>query len=268
MFMMKSRPAFACWLFVPLILGCSMLARRGVDGQESLRPKIMLQNSDRIVTFGDSVTRLAFCPAAPNCNFTGDGWATMLKRDLEAQGLTQEIISAGVGGDTTVDLLARVQRDVLDKKPTVVTLMVGLNDTWRYARDEALNPDKKGSITPPQYETNLRELVAAVKESGARLILCTPSLMGEDPRKFDDPKDGMNARLNAYSESVRRIAAEENVQLLDVRRAFTEKEREINTQQAHSGVLTINDGVHLNEKGQRFMADLMLGALQGEAAAQ
>lgn len=248
------------------LVGCvvfvTIAGAKDAHEHQATGPKPMLTNSDRIITFGDSVTRLAYCPEAANCNFKGDGWATMIKRDLAAQGLTPEIISAGIGGDTTVDLLARVDYDVIQKKPTVVTLMIGLNDTWRYARDESLNPGQKGNVTPTEYEVNLRRIVSRIKPSGARVILCTPSLMGEDPRKFNDPKDAMNACLNAYSEIVRRIAAEEQLQLLDVRRAFTAKEREINTQLESSGVLTIADGVHLNENGQRFMADLMLQALQ------
>lgn len=262
--MTKSRSAPLCWLLAPLVLGYGAICSHRADGQGKPESIAMIKSSDRILTFGDSVTRLAYCPEAANCNFKGDGWAIMLKRDLKEQGLTPEIISAGIGGDTTVDLLSRLEHDVLERKPTIVTLMVGLNDTWRYAREESLNPERKGSVTPPEYEANLRELVSKLKPSGARLILCTPSLMGEDPRRFDDPKDGMNARLNAYSETVRRVAAEEQLQLLDVRQAFTDKEREINTEQANSGVFTIGDGVHLNEKGQRLMADLMLRALLAE----
>ncbi len=100
------------------LLLCVAIGTGELRQGEAAESKAMIQSTDRVITFGDSVTRLAYCPDAANCNFKGDGWATMLKRDLAAQGLTPEIISAGIGGDTTVDLLSRVQRDVLEKKPT------------------------------------------------------------------------------------------------------------------------------------------------------
>ncbi|HEX2522150.1 MAG TPA: GDSL-type esterase/lipase family protein [Terriglobia bacterium] len=41
-----------------------------------------------------------------------------------------EIVNAGIGGHKAPDMAARLQKDVIDKKPTIVTVSCGVNDVW------------------------------------------------------------------------------------------------------------------------------------------
>ena len=252
-------------ILCPSLILIAHLCAAGTGAETPPAAPRALTPADRIVFFGDSITRLAFCPDVPNANVPL-GWATMLRADLDATlGGAPELINAGVGGDTVIDLAARVDADVVAQRPTVVTIMVGLNDTWRYARDPARNPENHSYVRPPAYRATLTAILAKVRGTGARVILCTPTLLGEAPSAFDDPKNVLNVRLNRYSDIARQLAVEQGVELLDLRAALIEHERATNVEGKPNGLLTLPDGVHLNPAGQRFIADRMLAQLMRHA---
>ena len=74
-----------------------------------------------------------------------------------------EVINAGVGGNSSANLLPRVHEDVIAKHPDLVILMVGTND--------ALNSQK---LTAPEvFVANLEKLVTEMTGSGSEVILMT-----------------------------------------------------------------------------------------------
>ncbi len=94
------------------------------------------------------------------------GWiAVFLWVLLAGWGKAEEltVINAGVGGNSTHNLLQRVDKDVLAHKPDVVVMMVGTND--------ALN--SRNSVPLEEYRKNLRDLVEKFKNSGAKVLLLT-----------------------------------------------------------------------------------------------
>ena len=85
------------------------------------------------------------------------------------------------------------------------------------------------------------------------MVLCTPSVIGEK-------KDGMNevdADLTKYAAGVRELAAKNNLPLCDLRKAFTVYEEKNNPENNEKGILT-TDKVHLNDAGNRLVAEMML----------
>jgi len=90
-------------------------------------------------------------------------------------------------------------------------------------------PATKSRVSKDQYEANLRSLIKQLKQKEVAVILMTPNalrwiprikeLYGKPPYDADDP-DGFNLFLKAYAETVRQIAKEEHVPLVDVYAAF------------------------------------------------
>ena len=101
------------WSACALILGCSTLAG-----------EVVIKNGDSIAFLGDSITQLGDVQK-PN------GYVNLVIEGLKAAGVTARPIPAGIGGNTTVDLLARLDRDVIAKKPVWMTLNCGINDSHR-----------------------------------------------------------------------------------------------------------------------------------------
>jgi lysophospholipase L1-like esterase len=209
--------------------------------------ELALKQGDRIVFLGDSITA---------GGVREKGYVTLVSQAIAGHhaDLGIEVIGAGISGNKVPDCQKRLQRDVLDKKPTVVLIYIGINDVWHWIRNAG---------TPKEdFETGLADLIQRSREAGARVILCTPSVIGE---KTDgsNPSDQM---LDEYSALSRKVAEQTGIQLLDLRARFLAYLKAHNQANQEKGVLT-TDGVHLNDAGNRFVADCVLQSLGVATAA-
>lgn len=208
----------------------------------------LLKPGDKVVFFGDSITKGGVRP---------DGYITLTSQAIETAypGQNIKLMGAGIGGNKVPDLLKRLKRDVLRKKPDVVVIYIGINDVWWWTHPKVVANGGKGT-TPEDFEAGLKSIIQQVNDAGARVILCTPSVIGE---KYDgsNPSDKL---LDEFAAISRSVAEDTGSQLLDIRRAFVAYLKEHNPENLEKGILT-KDTVHMNEQGNRFLADLMLEAL-------
>ena len=95
------------------------------------------------------------------------------------------------------------------------------------------------------------EIIEKCKKAEARVVLCTPSVIGEK-------KEGSNkldSKLDEYADISRKVARETGTRLCDLRKAFIAHLKANNPDNKERGILT-SDRVHLNAAGNRFVADL------------
>jgi isoamyl acetate esterase len=138
----------------------------------------------------------------------------------------------------------------LARKPTVVVIYIGINDVWHGEKDPARGTPKD------KFEAGLKDVIGRITDAGARVVLCTPSVIGE---KID--KSNLNdTRLDAYADVSRSVAREKKLAFCDLRAAFLVYLKEHNPDNKAKGVLT-SDGVHLNGAGNQFVAETMLKTL-------
>ena len=107
-----------------------------------------------------------------------------------------------------------------------------------------------------KYEKFYIAMIKKFQAKNIKVAVCTPTVIGEK-------KDNANPQdkdLNAYSEVIRKLAAAYNCTLVDLRAAFAQYEKENNTGDSETGILT-TDRVHLNEKGNQLVADEMIKGL-------
>ena len=202
----------------------------------------------RVVFFGDSIAGAAVTP---------QGFITFDDSLLNSGASPgYELIGAGVSGNKVYDLYLRMEDDVLSKSPDVVVIWVGVNDVWhKSTRGTGTDADK--------FERFYLAMLAKFHAAHIRTILCTPATIGE---KYDctNPQDG---DLNQYSDIIRRIAKEQQLTLVDLRKEFLAYEQEHNKNNQEKEILTA-DGVHLNEAGNRFVAGLMANAIRSQPPAR
>lgn len=200
-----------------------------------------LKQGERVVFLGDSITQAGAGPG---------GYVTLVREALEKvhKDLGVEVIGAGISGNKVPDLEKRLERDVLSKKPTLVVIYIGINDVWHSQSGKGTGKDA--------YEKGLVNLINQIQKSGARVILCTASVIGEKT----DGSNPLDKMLDEYCEISRSVAAKEKVQLLDLRKAFLAHLKEHNQANMDKGILT-GDTVHLNAAGNKFVAEQMLAAL-------
>lgn len=159
-----------------------------------------------------------------------------------------KIIYAGISGHRVPDLQKRLDRDVLSKKPTLVFIYIGINDVWH-----SLN----GRGTPKdQYEAGLHDLIQRIRGAGAKVVLATPSVIGEKLAGSNK----LDKMLDEYAEISRKVSKETGVTLCDLHQQFADYLKKNNPDDKDRGILT-TDGVHLNPAGNRFVADAAAASL-------
>ena len=161
-----------------------------------------------------------------------------------------EIINSGVGGNNTVDLLERIERDCLAHKPKLTILMAGTND---------MNSVKH--IPLAEYEKNLFEMVKRIKATKSKVLLMTilpcyePDLLTRHPASFYQP-EGVAGRRKALNDVVKKVAEEQRTFLLDLEHRFTAigkigtSKDSLIQNEANSNK---RDGIHPTANGYRFI---------------
>ncbi len=199
----------------------------------------------RIIFLGDSITEAGAEP---------DGYVAQVADSLRAMygRMRVDVIGAGISGNKVPDLLERLQEDVLNHDPTHVVIYIGINDVWHsYQFDHVTGTDRT------TFKAGLHKLISRIEGVGSSVLLCTPSVIGEDP----DSSEPVNQQLMEYAEIARSVGVEAEVRLCDLRKEFETYLRANNPRKAYDGILT-TDGVHLNESGNAFVATFMLRHLR------
>lgn len=203
----------------------------------------------RIIFLGDSITQAGTKP---------EGYVTLVASGLAAaypqRGI--QVLGAGRGGNRVPDCLARLERDVLSKQPDLVVIYIGINDVWHWTKPDPVTQQPRQGTTAADYEAGLREIIRQVRSRGARVMLCTPSVIGERV----DAADPNYRMLEEYSALCRKVAKDTGAHLVDLRKAFIAYLQENNAAKAERGILT-QDSVHLSPRGNRLVAEEILRAL-------
>ena len=218
-------------IFIVLVVALLPVAQ----AQNPASRQVQLKKGDRIIFFGDSLTALAIRdPNVPE----GKGYVPLVRAALKDRGV--EVEAVATGGHKVTDLLKRVDRDVLAKKPTIVVIQIGVNDA-------------SAGVTPELFRAQLIELIDKLQQGGASVIqsTCTCRIEGYDP------ENAMDKKLDALAEVARLIAREKQLPLVDLRKAFIEYWKTHNPENKPKGFLTY-DGNHWTEAGHQYVAEQML----------
>ncbi len=198
----------------------------------------MPQKKTKVIFFGDSITQAGVQPG---------GYITRIDSMSKIGNVSgqYEFAGAGISGNKVYDLYLRMEEDVLAKNPDMVVIYVGVNDVWHKASSgTGTDADK--------FEKFYLAVINKLKAKNIKVIVCTPAAIGERT-DFSNQQDG---DLNNYSNIIRRLAAKNNLSLVDLRKSFLDYNLENNKQNKESGMLT-TDRVHLNAAGNQLVADEM-----------
>ena len=202
----------------------------------------------KIVFLGDSITQQA--------EDFEDGFISLISQNLVQDKF--ELVGKGISGNKVSDLLTRYKSDVLDLNPDLVFIYIGINDVWhKYDFGTGSDIDL--------YEKGLRAIISDIKSLGSKIVLCTPTVIGENTGDFElgnqfknvETMEKMNGDLDTFSDVVRKLSNEYETELLDLRKIFMDYLAENNLNNDAAGILT-TDGVHLNKQGNKLIADQMI----------
>ena len=197
----------------------------------------------KVLFFGDSITQAGVQP---------NGYIVKMDSIIKQSHLPDSIqlMGAGISGNKVYDLYLRMEDDVLSKNPDVVVIYVGINDVWHKATSgTGTDADK--------FEKFYRAIIKKLQDKNIKVIVCTPSVIGER----NDNSNQQDGDLNNYSNIIRKIASDFSLPVCDLRKAFADYLKVNNPTNAEKGILTA-DRVHLTEKGNIFVAAEMWKVIQ------
>lgn len=213
----------------------------------------ILNGKRKIVTLGDSITAAG--------KYTG-GYVWLMQHYLNALYPNQqiEIINAGISGNKSTDMQQRFQRDVIDQKPDLVTINVGVNDVWHAFFDfntQKFDPEGKVPKGVPLavYRQKLTEMVKAAQAEGIKVALLSPTPIRE---VLDGPE---NRRLPEYIATMRQVAIDNKCLYIDLNSPFREVLITFQKNAGRSFNLLAADGIHPNQAGNRIIAYTILRGL-------
>lgn len=155
-----------------------------------------------------------------------------------------EFINRGISGNRTENLLARVDEELIDLQPDIVTILIGINDTWhKYMIDLETTVDYFRS----NYETVLKRIK---EETNAKIVMMEPFLL------YNMGKDNMRDDLNEKIDCIRKLA----MQYADVFIPLDGMFVAANIAGVPNEELS-PDGVHPGEMGKKLIADVLVPVL-------
>ncbi len=211
---------------------------------------MLFKDGDKILFTGDSITDAGRKrPIGEGLwDGVGTGYVRAIENILTATypDLSLHIMNTGISGNTSRDLLARIDTDVIDIGADYVVFMIGVNDIWRQMDEPAVT---KGHVYLPEYSQNVAAFIDRVQASGATVICMLPYFI--EPCK----NDLMRMKVEEYAAAAKRIAEAKGVQCIETQPVFDEYLRH-----RHSSSLSW-DRVHPGPVGSTLLAKAFLKAI-------
>ena len=231
------------------VTGISIASLSAVGGwvaEESGDPSdsFLLKDGQLVLFQGDSITDMARDRGEPDS--LGGGYPHLLAPWIAAEFPERKIrfLNRGVGGNRVVDLQNRWRKDCLDLKPDWLSILIGVNDTWR-------RYDRNDPTSVQDFEAGYRHLLDQVHEHlQTQIILLEPFLLNVSEKVWRMRED-----LDPKREAVRRIADDYNTLFVPLDPLFQEvsKHRE--------PAFWAQDGVHPTPAGHALISQAWLKAM-------
>ncbi len=204
---------------------------------------MLFENGDRIVFAGDSVTDMNSDNPVGEGLFDslGNGYVREIENMLTAWYPERNIrvTNSGISGNTSRDLAARFDRDVVALNPDWVSICIGINDVWRQFDTPAM---PEWAVFPQEYEANLEEMIGKVKSRVKGIFLLSPYLIEASL------EDTMRRRMDEYTAICKKLAEKHGLYFVDFQQMFADFCRV-----QHSSRLAW-DRIHPNRMGAMLQA--------------
>jgi lysophospholipase L1-like esterase len=132
-----------------------------------------IQANDTVLFQGDSITNAFRRPEEVNNAYQlGSGYALMVAARLLAERPADNLrfLNRGVSGNRLDQMAARWDADAIALRPTVISILIGINDVGCEVRQSA-------PVSPEQFDAAYRALLARTQQAlpDVRFVLCEPN---------------------------------------------------------------------------------------------
>jgi lysophospholipase L1-like esterase len=182
-----------------------------------MRTKIELKPSVSVVFIGDSITDAGRLEAAYKPFGYGYVHFVAYRLLVKYPEYNLNIINTGISGNTIRDLDYRWEKDCLNHKPDILSILIGINDVFRQYTDR-----HDEAVLLDEYQLTYKRLLSLVKEeNNCRLILIEPFMF------CDDKANPAYRALQQYIHAVRALAEEFDAVLVPLQELINKKVRKV-----------------------------------------
>ena len=159
-----------------------------------------------------------------------------------------QVYNRGISGNRVVDLYARWKIDALNLKPDILSILIGVNDTWH-------EKARQNGVEVPRYEMLFRMLLEWTKKElpETKIVLLEPFVFLSEV-----VEDHWIDEINARREVVKKLAQEFDTIFIPLQSLFDEA-----LKKNSSTTYWLRDGVHPTSAGHQLIAEAWLKATEG-----
>lgn len=247
-FLFKSAAGAAALASIPAIVSASIPANK----KKSKAKYSIFEKGNTVLFQGDSITDAGREKEKEEANSPrsfGSGYAFLaasaLLNALPEKNLT--IYNRGISGNKVYQLAERWQKDCIDLKPDVLSILIGINDYWHFR-----NGKYDGTIEI--YENDYRKLLKATKEKlpNIKFVICEPFAV-PNTRAVDET---WIAPVTEFRVVAKKLAKEFDAIWVPFQTVFDEAVKHA------PATYWTGDGVHPGMPGAQLMAEAWLRAVE------
>lgn len=194
-----------------------------------------------VMFVGDSITDAG--RKRDDLNSYGQGYPVMVagRLGLDNPG-AYRFINQGVSGDRVVDIFARLKKDVLNLKPDMMSILVGVNDVWHEL-------DFSNGVSAKKFEKVYSMMLDEILEElpGVKIMLMEPFVL--KGTATEEHLDWFKEEVTARAEVVRKLAKQYNLPFMPLQEDLDE----LVTKMPENYWLW--DGVHPTANFHQYIAD-------------
>ena len=181
---------------------------------------------------------------------TGIGYPTMVKGQLGFDEATEQhtYINRGIGGNRIVDVYARIKKDIINLKPDLMSILIGINDVWH---DVHSNPN---GVSADKFYKIYCMLIEEIKEAlpNIKIMILEPFVL--HGTATDDHWDFFDTETKKRAAMAKKVAEKYNLTWVPLQEGF-----DALLEQAPS-TYWLRDGVHPDAPGHDFIKRQWLAA--------
>ena len=178
-----------------------------------------------ILIFGDSITWGAYDPEQ-------GGWATRLRNYFEAKDNDTDVYNLGVSGDTTADLLNRIEIEVKSREPDLIIFAIGIHDAQFIHSTNGLH------VSLDEFQQNLAKLLSVAKKFTDKVVFVGLTKVDESkptPIPWNTDKSYTNENIERLDNAIKKFCEDKKLKFI--------------TMDSVVGNDDLIDGLHPNTKG-------------------
>lgn len=178
---------------------------------------------------------------------TGRGYPTLVRAEIQLEYPNQYIMyNRGISGDRIVDIYARIKSDIINLKPDIMSILIGVNDVWHEINyTNGVEPDKFYKI----YSMLIEEIKAALPD--IQIMIMEPFVLeGEATENTEDCPDKwerFNTEVKKTAQKAYEIAQKYELPFIYLQNKFDEAAK------LAPNSYWLHDGVHPTPAGHEII---------------